>query len=458
MAVVQPFAALRYDEEKVEGLAKVVTQPFDKITPEMQQEYLRRSPYNYVRLVKGESRPSDTPIGQTPAENVYTRAAEWLAEWRKQQVLIRRARPAFYAYHQTFTLPGTLPGAVAKTKITRKGFLGLGRVEAYENKIIFPHEKTHSAAKADRLELLRATRTHLESIFLLYSDTERKIESLLAGRTAQSPTVSVVDEYGVENSLWDVDEPEIVRAIEQAMAEKQLIIADGHHRYQTALNFERECRESRHPAKETDCAFALMTFVNMEGEGIVILPTHRLVAGLQEWNSAAFLKSAKRYFTIAEFPFSGDGERRHAEEKMQRAMSTSAGTAIGAIFKSNTQNGNRFYTLTGRDALTSDLALADLTPAERSLDVNILDRIVFGKCLSLDDAAIRSEKHLSYVRHLDEGIDSVVRGAAQACFFLNPVKIGQVRDIAFAGRVLPQKSTDFYPKLLSGLVLYPLEH
>jgi uncharacterized protein (DUF1015 family) len=160
MAVVHPFAALRYDENKVGGLDKVVTQPFDKITPEMQREYLRRSPYNYVRMVKGEVRPTDSPIGATPAENVYTRAAQWLSEWRKQQVLVRRERPAFYAYHQTFTPPGARSGP----KIIRKGFLGLGKVEPYENGIIFPHEKTHSAAKADRLELLRATRTHLESL------------------------------------------------------------------------------------------------------------------------------------------------------------------------------------------------------------------------------------------------------------------------------------------------------
>src|SRR5262249_38976656 len=162
----------------------------------------------------------------------------------------------------------------------------------------------------------------------------------------------VVDEYGVENRVWDVDDPETVRAIEQLMADKQLIIADGHHRYQTALNFERECREGGHSGKQADCQFALMTFVNTEGEGIVILPTHRVVGGLQEWNPAAFLKSAERYFSIAEFPFAGEGERNQAAEKMRLAMAASSETTIGAFFLGNSQKGNSFYTLTGRNGLT----------------------------------------------------------------------------------------------------------
>jgi len=459
MAVVLPFAALRYDERKVGALENVVTQPFDKITAEMQQEYFRRSPHNYARLIKGEIRPGDTPV-----DNVYTRAAAWLRDWRGRGILAHRktpAVPAFYAYYQKFAPPETPGGST----LVRKGFIGLGRLEPYDRGVIFPHEQTHAAAKADRLELLRATRAHLESIFLLYSDPERRIEALLDQQTERPPTTSVVDEYGVEHTLWDVEEPETIRAVQQAMADKKLIIADGHHRYQTALNFERECRAT-HPGRDADCSYAMMTFVNMESDGIVILPTHRLLAGLVGWNSKGFLKAAEEYFSIARFPFAGEAERQGAAQRLRAEMESqretrkeaktaaTGATAFGALF----QGDNAFYCLTQRPDVAWERLLPNLTPAERSLDVTVLHRIAFGLCLGMDEEAVRQEKHLSYVRQFEEGIGGVARGASQACFFLSPVKIQQVRDIAFAGRVLPQKSTDFYPKLLSGLVLYPLEH
>jgi len=451
MAIVLPFAALRYDQQKVGGLEKVLTQPFDKITPEMQQDYLRRSPYNYTRLIKGESKPGDTP-----ANNVYTRAAGWLAQWRQQGILAQRKQtssPAFYVYYQKFVPPDARGGAA----LVRKGFIGLGKLEPYENGIIFPHEQTHSAAKADRLELLRATRAHLESIFLLYSDPERDMEAILDEQAQGPPAICVNDEYGVEHSVWDLEDGEAIRALQEAMTDKKMIIADGHHRYQTAMNFERECRAT-HPGRNADCSFALMTFVNMDGDGIVILPTHRLVANLDGWNRQEFLKSAEQYFSISRFPFSSEGGRPAAAEKlraeMERSTSGPRTTSFGALF----QEDEAFYCLRQRPEITWEKLLPDLTLAQRSLDVTVLHRIAFGLCLGMDEQAVSKEKYLSYVRQFDEGVSGIVRGGAQACFFLSPAKMSQVRDIAFSGRVLPQKSTDFYPKLLSGLVLYPLEH
>jgi uncharacterized protein (DUF1015 family) len=442
MAVVLPFAALRYDERKVGRLEKVVTQPYDKISPEMQRGYLQRSPYNYANLIKGESRPNDTPSG-----NVYTRAAESLGQWRAQGVLAQSERPAFYAYYQEFTPPGA-----AALVMTRKGFIGLGRLEPYDGGVVFRHEQTHAAARADRLDLLRATRTHLESIFLLYSDPERRIEALLDEQVQRTSRASVTDEYGVIHSLWEVGDPAAIHALQEAMADKKLIIADGHHRYDTAMTFQKECRE-RHPSEEGDCSFVLMTFVNMDSDGIVILPTHRVVSGLENANPQHLLKSAAAYFTIARFPFSGEDGRRKGLEQMRQAMAATERTAIGAMFHGE----HSFYCLTQRADVDWPKLLPDLTPAERSLDVTILHRVALGRCLGLDEAAVAREKHLDYVRHFDEGVAGVEQGA-QACFFLNPARITQVRDIASSGRVLPQKSTDFYPKLLSGLVAYPLNH
>ena len=449
MAVVLPFAAYRYDEKKVGGLGHVLTQPYDKISPDMQRAYLSRSLYNYAHLIKGEVKAADSS-----SDNVYTRAAQWLRDWREQAILIQRKTPAFYLYYEKFVPPDS-PDA---TPLIRKSFIGLGKLEHYQSGVIFRHEQTLSAPKADRLDLLRATRANLESLFLLYSDPQKTIEKALDQIARCAPAARAIDEYGVEHTIWDIDDPALVKTIQSNMADKKLIIADGHHRYETALNFERECRTSRHPGEQNDCSFAMMTFVNMESDGILILPTHRLVSNLSAWNAPSFREKARPYFEQTAFPFSDEGSKQEALRRMKQAMAQSPGTSFGALFQAESQNGNAFYCLSQRSGSDTDRLLADLTPAERSLDVTVLHRIVFGQCLGLDEAAIRDEKHLSYVRHFDEGIDGVLKGAAQACFFLNPVRIEQVRDIAFSGRVLPQKSTDFYPKLLSGLVLYTLQH
>jgi len=444
MAVVLPFAALCYNAERVGGLAQVVTQPYDKITPEMQRECLQRSPYNLAHLVKGE-----TKAGDGPADNVYTRAAATLRDWQAQSILQRRPAPAFYAYFQHFS--AAQPSGVET--LTRKGFIALGRLEPYDSGVVFRHEQTLAAPKADRLELLRATRAHLESIMMLYSDPQRRIEAVLEEAARQPPAAQVEDEDGVLHQLWEVDDVSSIERIRQAMADQKLIIADGHHRYETALNFERECRAT-HPGREADCSFALMTYFNMEGEGIVILPTHRLLTGLPGWNREEFLAKAAQYFLPARFPFGDAEDTQQALARMQEAMRTAAAPALGARFQSDAA----FYCLQARSDLAWDRLLPDLTPAQRSLDVNILHRIALARCLGVDEESVKNERYLSYVRHWEEGVASIGKGAAQACFFLNPVRIEQVREIAFAGRLLPQKSTDFYPKLLSGLVLYPLDH
>jgi len=197
-----------------------------------------------------------------------------------------------------------------------------------------------------------------------------------------------------------------------------------------------------------------MTYVNMEGDGIVILPTHRLLAGMKQWNREAFLGKAAKYFAATRHPFTDTGQTQGAMDLMRAGMKAAGPIRFGALF----QGDSAFYCLAARKNIAWEQLLPDLSPAERSLDVTILHRIALGLCLDMDEESVRREQHLSYVRHFEEGVEPVLRGAAQACFFLNPVAIQQVREIAFAGRLLPQKSTDFYPKLLSGLVLYALAH
>src|SRR5581483_852713 len=225
------------------------------------------------------------------------------------------------------------------------------------------------------------------------------------------------------------------------MAAQKLIIADGHHRYETALNFQKECEAARHPGSRRDCSLALMTFVNMACEGIVILPTHRLLSHVPGWSSEAFITRASQYFTA------GRVNREAMQSAMQRAY-TSGQICIGTLFGDT----DSYWTLTLRPDVSLESLLPDLTPPERRLDVTVLHRIALTLCLGMDEESVRKEQHLAYVRHIEEGIEGVEKGA-QAAFFLNPVKIDQVREIAYSGRLMPQKSTDFYPKLLSGLAM-----
>lgn len=451
MAELIPFRALRYDPAKAGPLERLLTQPYDKISPEMQQRYWQASPYNLAHLIKGEARPHDTP-----SNNVYTRAAARLRQWRSDAALVERATPAYYLYHQHFTPPGN----PAAPSMVRKGLIALGRVEPYENGIVFRHEQTLSGPKADRFELLRATRAHLESIFMLYSDPAKTLDVLVARFLSQPPAADVRDEYGVRHVVWDVDDPAAVAAIREEMAGKKLIIADGHHRYETALKFSRECRAGHAPGCENDCSFALMTCVNLDDSGILILPTHRLVASMANWNADDLLRRMKEFFTTTEIPFTGDRSRAEALGQLQARMAETAGTSIriGAAL----QGTSAFYALDLRPDAPLAALMPDLSPAQRTLDVTVLHRLILERCLGMDAGSIQREQHLTYIRDFVEAADGVApragAGGAQAAFFLNPVSAGQVAAIALDGRVLPQKSTDFYPKLLSGLAMYPLSH
>lgn len=447
MAKIAPFPAVCYNAEKVGGLDKVLTQPYDKISPELQKQYYERSPYNLARIIKGETRENDPP-----ADNVYTRAAGYFREWLASGVLARRQKPALFAYFQQFCVPGETNSA----PIVRKGFIGRGRIEEYSAEVIFRHEQTLSAPKADRLELLRATRAHFGQIFMLYSDPERKIDALLDRVSTMPHFARLTDDYGTIHTAWEITDPQEIAFIQQRMSDRKLIIADGHHRYETALNYKRECQASRPHSGEEDCDYVMMTFINMDSDGLTILPTHRVVAGVPEFTRDGFLSRAARYFTGTEYPYGGADEQRGMMQKLRADMAARAaagGNAIGALFAGT----NAFYMLTLRDQAKSDAALAELTPAERGLDVNVLHRIALGLCLGMDDESFRKEKFVTYIREFQEGVKAVAENKAQACFFLNPVRIQQMQDVAWQGKFLPQKSTDFYPKLLSGLTIYQVE-
>jgi uncharacterized protein (DUF1015 family) len=439
MADIHPFRAFRYDPGQVTP-AQVVTQPYDKITSALQEHYYAASPLNLVRIILGRREEDDNP-----ANNVYSRAAGYFREWRQQGVLQQDSQPSIYSYSQRFTLPGS------KTELERRGFIALGRIEDYSSGVVFRHEQTLAKPKADRLDLLRATRGHFGQIFMVYEDSGQ-IDSFLG--TSADPDITVTDEYGVLHRVWQVSDPGVIHAVQAAMSDKKLIIADGHHRYETALTYRNERRAADSSLKSPDAGaapyeFVMMTFVNMNSPGLVILPTHRLVHSLSSFSEEDFRKAARTFFDVDEIDAKLDAPSAVA---MLRE-SGRAGTSILAV------TANRAFLLHHPNPNYSQV-FAGFSLRQQALDVVQLHKCLLEGVLNLSEESIRNQQNISYVRDAGEAL-SRVRGTggerADIAFLLNPCRVSQVRDIAFGGEVMPQKSTDFYPKLLSGLTAYALD-
>ncbi len=450
MARIYPFRALRYNPSRVR-LEDVVTQPYDKITPSMQQAYYQRSPYNLVRIILGLPELFDGAPGADgkASSDIYSRAARDFADWRAQGVLSREKEPCIFAYSQRFTIPGS-----RDADVERRGFIALGELYDYNQGVVFRHEQTLARPMSDRLNLLRATRAHFGQIFMLYSDPAQTAERLLFGAHS-SDDFEVTDEYGVLHRVSRISDPGTINILSAAMEDKKLIIADGHHRYETALAYSREHAPGSPASSERNSyalpqpsypeAAVMMTFVNMDSDGVVILPTHRVVFGLQDFSPEKFLASAAHHFEVEKL------ENLEAAGVQQRLANEGArGTAFIAV----TRTGH-FLLKLKPDA--PDGALQSLTPRQRQLDIVRLHSLVLEKLLGITPEAIRQERNLRYLRDAGEAIEQVTEGRADLAFLVNPNSLDQLREIAFAGDVMPQKSTDFYPKLLSGLAIYAFD-
>jgi uncharacterized protein (DUF1015 family) len=477
MARLYPFRAFRYDPSRV-NMEDVVTQPYDKITPAMQQRYYEASPYNLIRIILGKHEPNDTepqdflPAGEK-AHNVYTRAAQTLNEWRRDHILAEESEPAVYGYSQTYTVPGT-----SETR-ERRGFIALGHLYDYADKVVYRHEQTFPKHKSDRLALFKATRAYCEQIYMLYSDPAFTAEKLIFGASGPSESVSgmigpdttapdlaITDEYNVVHRLWKITDPQIINLLLTAMADKKLIIADGHHRYETSVAYAKERSaqlklpfnqafpddEESSPSVIADGdtrpmlpapafpeAAMMMTFVNMDAPGITILPTHRVVSGIENFSSPDFITRASAFFNI--------------KELAAPDLSTLNATP-GTAFLAATGDGN--YLLTPKSDIIA-AQLKDISPRQAQLDVVQLHRIILDKLLGLDQDTITRLGNVRYIREAEEAISLVQSGDANIAFLIKPITLDQLRDISLSGDVMPQKSTDFYPKLLSGLAIYALD-
>ena len=396
----------------------VLTQPYDKITPEMQTRYLAQNPHNLVRVILGERKPGDNE-----SDNVYTRAAAYLDDWIANGILARDTEPGIYPYFQEFTLPDT------GERLVRKGFIALGAVEDYSANIVYRHERTLAGPKKDRLDLLRHTRAHCELIFMLYPDAAGEIDALLDKAAGAPPLGEVTDEYGAVHRIWKVAQASrsapasVATDIVELMADKKLLIADGHHRYETALAFRDE------KPGLADADRVVMAFVNMHSPGLRILATHRLVSGLPAENFPTdFLRAAANDFTVREID---------------------SVAALQSVWQNNTTG----CSIIGA-AIADKLYALEERNARNELDLRILHEELLAKALGIGEDAVRDEKFIRYVRGIDKAVAEAREGRAQIAFLLKPVSVEQVAETSFAGGVMPQKSTDFYPKLLSGLTIY----
>jgi uncharacterized protein (DUF1015 family) len=410
LASVKPFQPFRYSA-KAGDPATLLTQPYDKISPQMQARYLAQSKYNLVRVILGERRDSDTE-----PDNVYTRAARHLEDWMREGILTRDPAPGFYAYFQDFDVPDS------GERLTRKGFIGLGKVEDYSAGIVHRHEQTLSGPKKDRLQVLRHTRAHFGQIFMLYPDREGAVDRELDAAAEGAPVLDVTDEYGARHRLWPITGPSRIARIQELMAPVKLLIADGHHRYETSLNYRNE--NPGDPAAQ----YTMMTFVNMYSPGLKILATHRVVRGVEGFSIEKLCNrtawTTRKFDSIA---------------ALKRELGTAKPQAI------------RIGVVTAGDTVLLERARQD-----GELDVPVLHHEILGGWLGIGEEAVRDEKHIQYVRGIDAAVAEVRERGAQIAFLIEPTPIEDMARIAFAGGVMPQKSTDFYPKLLSGVTIYRL--
>lgn len=440
MAEIAPFRGLRYNLEKVPDLAQVVIPPYDVISPGEQQAFHERNPYNFIRLELGLAKPEDS--GE---DNPHIRAAALLGQWQHRGILVRNPQPSVYYYELDYK---TGPDRIK----TRKGFICAMRLEEFSSGRVRPHEKTFQAVKDERLDLMFACNANLSPVFALYPDSDERVLDTLASGRRGAPEISFTDSADMTHRVWPVTDRVILDQARKIMADKPIFIADGHHRYETALNYRAAMRE-RHGSGNTHASFEfiMVYLADMNESGLTILPTHRLLKNLGDWDRERLIEKAKSFFDVERFEPENGGELRWKDAI--EAGGLRKDTTIGFYCK----GAACIYVLTAkRDAVSSLLARKG-TPVEmRTLDVVVLDQVVLQDLLGLSEQFLASERNISFMCDFAEALEAVKSCGFDAGFFINHTRIEQVREVATAGLIMPHKATYFYPKVISGLVLNPI--
>ncbi len=442
MAEIKPFKGLLYNPAKVGDLDRVMAPPYDVISPKKQDDLYGRHPNNIIRLILGKTTPDDRE-----GSDRYSRAAVDLKKWINDAVLVQDGRPSIYYYTQSYRLKDN-------STHTRKGFIALSKLQDF-GKGIHPHEKTLSGPKADRLKLMQACNVNLSCIFSLYSDPSLDINRAL-DRAAKGikPIIDVPDDDAIVNRLWRIDDPLVIKSVAEAMRDKALFIADGHHRYETALNYRNMMREKEeNPTGLEPYDYVMMYFSNMDDEGMTIWPTHRIIHSLKGFDPASFLKQCGEYFDIKELPFDGPNEASVRGAFLKGLETGSKKNAFGLQMRGR----NAYFILTLKTNDMMDRVFGDKIPdVFKNLDVTVLHSLILSRILGITQEAQEKQENLIYLKSYDEALGAMAKGDNQLVFLLNPTRIEQVKAVALAGFVMPQKSTYFYPKLLSGLVINSL--
>lgn len=422
MPEIKSFKGIRYNPEKLPNLVDVICQPYDQISNKMEREYKNTNPYNYVRLVltkyaEGHNRQRE-----------YRDAKRYVDNWINDGIFIKDEKDAIYPYWQEFT--------VADKTYLRKGFICIVRLEELGKGNILPHEKTLSKPKADRLNLLHATKKDLEPIFLLYTDPKNYVNGLINKKCEEKALIDVKDNKNVTHKLWQIDDQNSIKKITDFLKDSIFVIADGHHRYETAFNYSKELKniDENHSAN-----FKLITLVNIEDPGLIILPTHRLIKDMSDFNLTTFLEKTEKYFEI----------KKTDRDNIVKDLAEQKSRVFG-FYSSQTA-----YILKLKSMADMKKILPDRSKDYRDLDVAILHTLLIEDILGIKPENI--EGHVRYERSANKAMRRVDTSGFQFSFLLNPTRSEQVKKIAQNKERMPQKSTDFYPKLISGLVFYDVE-
>lgn len=448
---VKPFKAFRFDKTVVGDVGGCIAPPYDVISPAQQQQLYEKSQYNIVRIIKGKTTPSDNDTN-----NQYTRAADYLNTWIKKGVLKQDSVESIYACVQDFELSGT--------QFQRYSFIASAKLEDF-GKTVRPHEQTLDEPKIDRLNLKRATAAKLGLALMLYEDEHKIADRIIENSTRQKPLINFADEEGftlqkdlkmrtqqnVRHRLFAITAKNDIEKIAKMMLDKSCIIGDGHHRYETDLNYYKE---TANPA----AGYQMMAFSNICHDGLVVLATHRLVGNLEDFRVEKLLASLKENFIITEFKFDSAQVRAQAKQQMLTQMKTESNRGENAfgIYGGN----NAFYAAVLKNKQAMDSVAPEKSDPWKSLDVSVLHKLIFEELLDIDEQKLASQSNIEYIKDtgsaIDESIAKVDDRQKQAAFFMNPVKIEQLKTITASGEKMPQKSTYFYPKIYTGLTISKL--
>ncbi len=444
MAKIFPFKGIFYDKKIIGNLSKVMVPPYDIISPAEQERFYELHPYNCIRLTLGKEF-----AGDNEANNKYTRSAAFFNSWLKNGLLKEDDEESIYAYEQRFKYKGK--------KYVRFGFIALFKLEELEAGRVYPHENTLLKPKQDRLDLIRACSANFEPIFGLFIDEDDKVSKMMKKNAKRKPLVEVKDGMGILNKLWKISARSVLAKAAKEMASKQVYIADGHHRYEASLKYRNEMRSrSQKSTGEEPYNYIMMYFNNIYDKGLVILPIHRLALNLCLKEKINLENRIVDYFDVEEIKFS-----RKTEAKSRRKLTKLLARAGDGehFFGMYVHGENKYVLLKLKNEKLIDKYIGADKPREwRKLDVTILHAIMIRDILGITDRDIETENCIKYVHNDDEAFDTVKEGKYQIAFFLNPTKIEQVVAVADKYEKMPQKSTFFYPKLLTGPVMYKMSH